>query len=200
MPSPPHPRSRTSVCSKALHVLAASSRVDTANTDIVISATVSVPGQSPPNWVDARAKSLHMLRLHQLGRHSALAVVEVPVEGEVGRAGRHGDTVVLGHNRRVVRSRPHAQLVHVTVERDPRRRQTLRLWRHLSEDESTTGGERVGRQTHDVYECVGVRHDDIHVQDGHLVVPVQVELSSPLSRFTTENVAVVGQHDGRQGR
>ena len=61
-----------------------------------------------------------MLRLHQLGRHSALAVDVVPVEGEVGRAGRHGDTVVLRHNRRVVRSRPHAHLAQVTVERDPR--------------------------------------------------------------------------------
>ena len=87
MPSPPHPRSRSSVCSKDLHVLAASSRVDTANTDVVISATVSVPGQSPPNWVDARAKSLHVLRLHQLVRHSALAVVEVPVESR-----RHGSS------------------------------------------------------------------------------------------------------------
>ena len=117
-----------------------------------------------------------MLRLHQLGRHSALAVVEVPVEGEVGRAGRHGDTVVLRLNRRVVRSRPHAHLVQVTVERDPRRLQTLRISRHLSEDESTTRGERVGQKTHDVYVCVGVRHDDVHVQDGHLAVPLDVEL------------------------
>ena len=136
----------------------------------------SILRQSQPNRVVTRANRLHQLRLHHLGRHSALAVVEVPVEGEVGRAGRHGDTVVLRHNRRVVRSRTHSHLVQVTVERDPRRRQTLRLWRHLSEGESTTRGERVGRKTHDVYECVGVRHDDIHTQDGHLVVPGQVEL------------------------
>ena len=91
-----------------------------------------------------------MLRLHHLGRHSALAVVEIQVEGEVGRAGRHGYTVVLRHNVRVAP--------------------------YLSEGESTTGGERVGGKTHDVFECVGVRHDDIHTQYGYLVVPEQVEL------------------------
>ena len=99
----------------------------------------SILRQSQPNRVVTRANRLHQLRLHHLGGHSALAVVDVPVEGEVDRAGRHGYRVVLRHNRRVVRSRPHSHLVQVTVQRDPRRRQTLRLWRHLSEGESTTG-------------------------------------------------------------